>query len=138
MSNQPEVEVPETIIECSKCGDSIAVTGLTVTLPFVCMSCEKKQEEFQQETEQAEDPVHTPLTEGVTVNGGVKFAYSGTLYVPAPGEAERLAIEEKERKMTILHDAVRKTAIEAAAEQKRKDSLRVRMRPLDFLRLKAR
>lgn len=69
---------------------------------------------------------------------GVKFAYTGALYAPAPGEAERLAVELKEKRLTELHDEIRHTTILAAAEQKRRDGLRVRMNPLDALRLRAK
>lgn len=43
-----------TRLECTKCGDVIEVTATSIVLPFVCMSCEQKTQEFEAEVEEAE------------------------------------------------------------------------------------
>lgn len=40
-----------TNIECSKCGDTVAVESRSVTLPFTCVACEAAIEKFTQEVE---------------------------------------------------------------------------------------
>jgi phage FluMu protein Com len=40
-----------TNIECTKCGDVIAVESRSVVLPFVCMACESAIATFTQEVE---------------------------------------------------------------------------------------
>jgi hypothetical protein len=44
-----------TNIECTQCGDAVAVESRTVTLPFVCMQCEAAVEDFDATTQQYED-----------------------------------------------------------------------------------
>jgi hypothetical protein len=44
-----------TTIECTQCGDAVAVESRSVTLPFVCMQCEAAVEDFDATTQLYED-----------------------------------------------------------------------------------
>lgn len=88
------------------------------------MSEEKKQNEFGFEPEYLEDK-------------GAKYAFTGLLYTPAPGESEKL--EHELRVAEQVSDARQHAAIwESLTRVKYKFTTSVKVRPMEALKFRAK